>query len=381
MKSWHLVTGEYPPQPGGVSDYTALVAAALAAEVGTVHVWCTGSEAAPQAEPSGVVVHRVAGRLGVAGLARLDRELNRVPRPRTVVIQYTPHAFGWKAMNVPFAVWAASRRVRGDDLRVMFHEVAFPWVRRPLRHNLIAAVNRVMAAILTQACTRAYVSIPGWIPLLLGLGRKPVRWTPIPSTIPDHAPSEQVLVRRRELTAGQPGAAVVGHFGTYGELITTLLGPALRALLQQRPDVRVVLLGGRGERWRAELIAHTPGWSDRVLAPGALSADAVAECLRACDLVLLPYPDGVSSRRTTLMAALANGVPVVTTGGQLSEPVWEQEQAVAIAAPHELAAIACQLLDDPPARAALSRRGRDLYERRFAMRHTVAVLVSNPNAT
>ena len=54
-------------------------------------------------------------------------------------------------------------------------------------------------------------------------------------------------------------------------------------------------------------------WSDRVVAPGSLPAAAVTEYLRACDLVIQPYPDGVSSRRGTAMAALANGVPVVTT--------------------------------------------------------------------
>jgi hypothetical protein len=26
MLRWHIITGEYPPQPGGVSDYTRLVA-------------------------------------------------------------------------------------------------------------------------------------------------------------------------------------------------------------------------------------------------------------------------------------------------------------------------------------------------------------------
>lgn len=380
MKSWHLVTGEYPPQPGGVSDYTALLAAALAAEVGPVHVWCPGLDAAPHVEPNGVVVHRVAGRFGPAGLANLDRELNRLPRLRTLVIQYTPHAFGCKAMNLSFALWAASRRVRGDDMRVMFHEVVYPWVRRPLRHNLIAAINRLMAAILTTACTRAYVSIPGWIPLLHGLGRTPVLWTPIPSTIPDDIPPERTLARRQEVTAERPDALVVGHFGTYGELITVLLRPALNSLLDQRPEVRVLLLGGPGQKWRAEWLAPHPDWSDRVWAPGPLPADTVAEYLRACDLVLLPYPDGASSRRTSLMAALANGVPVVTTVGALSEPLWEAEQAVAIAAPQELATMVAKLLNDPAARIALGRRGRELYERRFAIGHTVAALLGRPHA-
>src|SRR5947209_3461982 len=36
---WHLVTGEYPPRPGGVGDYSALLAAGLAAAGGEVHVW------------------------------------------------------------------------------------------------------------------------------------------------------------------------------------------------------------------------------------------------------------------------------------------------------------------------------------------------------
>jgi hypothetical protein len=38
--AWHLVTCEYPPQVGGVSDYSLAVATGLAAAGQTVHVWC-----------------------------------------------------------------------------------------------------------------------------------------------------------------------------------------------------------------------------------------------------------------------------------------------------------------------------------------------------
>ena len=40
MTTWHIITGEYPPAPGGVSDYTEAVAAGLAAAGDEVHVWC-----------------------------------------------------------------------------------------------------------------------------------------------------------------------------------------------------------------------------------------------------------------------------------------------------------------------------------------------------
>ena len=201
---WHIVTGEYPPDLGGVADYTAAVAGALADTGAEVHVWSTGDVPDAVALPGGVWVHRVAGWFGPAGLARMDRKLDRFPGPRTILIQYVPHAFGWKAMNLPFVAWALIRRVRRrDDVRVMFHEVAFPWVRWPLRHNVLAVVNRVMATVLVRACTRAYVTIPGWVPLLrrLGAGRVPIAWTPVPSNVPEEASATAVAARRAELTA------------------------------------------------------------------------------------------------------------------------------------------------------------------------------------
>src|SRR5512135_1616771 len=115
LAAWHIVTGKYPPDSGGVADYTAAVAGALADSGAQVHVWSTGDEPDTVALPGGVAVHRVAGSFGRSGLARLDRDLNRFPGPHTILIQYVPHAFGWKAMNLPFVAWVLIRRVRRRD--------------------------------------------------------------------------------------------------------------------------------------------------------------------------------------------------------------------------------------------------------------------------
>jgi len=382
---WHIVTGEYPPCSGGVADYTAAVAGALSDTGAEVHVWSAGddSDAGGVAWPGGVGVHRIAGRFGLAGLARLDRELDRFPGPRTILIQYVPHSFGWKAMNVPFVAWVLMRRVRWrDDVRVMFHEVTFPWVRRPLRHNVLAFINRVMAAVLVRACTRAYVSIPGWVPHLrrLGAGRLPIAWTPVPSVVPEEACTTAVAARRAELTLNDPAVRLACHFGTYGPSVTGELGPVLRELLSRRPDVRVLLLGAGGDRWRAELAGARPDWHARIVAPGSLPASLIAEYLRACDLVIQPYPDGASGRRTSLMAALANGVPVLTTIGVLSEPVWADGAVASAPAgdPGRLARLALDLLDRPDRVAELGLAGHRLYQDHFALRHTIAALLDLP---
>jgi glycosyltransferase involved in cell wall biosynthesis len=80
----------------------------------------------------------------------------------------------------------------------------------------------------------------------------------------------------------------------------------------------------------------------------------VSAALAPADLVALPYRDGASLRRGTLMAALAHGCAIVTT-----EPVDPLiAGAVAVVPADDPAALAgrlAELGDDPAGRAALGR--------------------------
>jgi len=74
------------------------------------------------------------------------------------------------------------------------------------------------------------------------------------------------------------------------------------------------------------------------------------------------------------MASLANGVPVLTTLGPLSEPVWA-DGSVATAPAERLAEAAVGLLDRPAVLQELGRAGRRLYDERFAIGRTIDVLL------
>ena len=103
----------------------------------------------------------------------------------------------------------------------------------------------------------------------------------------------------------------------------------------------------------------------------------VAAHLRACDLLLQPYADGVSSRRTSVIAGLANRVPVVTNLGALSEPLWASAGAAVVPGPDPaaLAAAAAAVLVLPPeSRLALAARGAELNRTEFAVERTIARL-------
>ena len=368
-----MITSEYPPDAGGVAGYTALVAHALAAAGQGVRV-CTRGPVGTAADGP-VTVHRVGPTFGRAGLRELAARHDASPRPRRLLVQYTPHGYGFKAMNLPFAHWLRRRAATsGDAVDVMFHEVAYPWVRSPLRHNLIAAVNRLMVRTLLPGATRVFVTVPAWVPLLRSCGlpaTTPVRVTPVPSNLPRIGDPAGVERLRESFAAGGP---VVGHFGTYGDRVGRLLGPLVVELCRHTPDLRVALVGRGNHAWRERFVARHPECARRLVAADATTPGDISLTLQACDLLVQPYPDGVSGRRTSLMAGLANGVAVVTNSGPLTEPAWLTSRLTVVPIAELLRAV-LQVLTDPDRRTELAAAGRAYYDAHFAVGHTIDALL------
>ncbi|CAN5169514.1 glycosyltransferase family 4 protein [soil metagenome] len=373
---WHLITGEYAPQPGGVGDYTGLMARELVAAGREVHVWARGNEPIAVIESGGVTVHRIAGRFGPVSLWKLGRALNRFPKPRRLLVQYVSHAYGWKSLNLPFAVWVWLRRhLHGDDVQTMFHEVWYPWVPRPWRHNIIAAVTRVMGFFISRASRICYVSTASWEPLVRSLAglKANVICVPVPANVAVGADPEEVTAFKATL----PPGPVIVHFGTYGAHIELHLTPVLVDLLSQDATIVILLLGRSGDDYRHQFLQNHPEWASRIVAPGTLTTEQVAIALRAADVALQPYPDGVSTRRTSVMATMANGVPLVTTNGFLSEPFWADSGLIVCSSldPARLAQMTLDLIRNRSERDRVSRIASFLYEERFSPRITLDALL------
>jgi glycosyltransferase involved in cell wall biosynthesis len=370
MGRWHIITGEYPPQPGGVSDYTHLVARELAKAGDEVDVWAPRYAQSPEMD-AGVRVHRLPRHFGPLGLVAVDRAVTTKPNDR-ILVEYVPHAFGLKGMNLPFCCWLYARR--RWNIYVMFHEVAFPRrTAQPLRHNLLGEVTTLMAMLVGRSAARLFVSSLAWEAILRPLvgGRKPIEWLPVASTIPVIEDPCAIKAIRASLAAD--GQSLVGHLGTYGLPIRRYLETALPELLRG-DHVSVILLGRNGAGLREAMVRRRPDSANHVRAAGDLTATQLSVHLAACDLMLQPYPDGISTRRTSAMAALAHGRPVVSTVGRLTEPLWTESGAL-VAVPAEnsgaLAPTTNGLLRDRPERQRLGLAARRLYRERFDIRHTI----------
>jgi glycosyltransferase involved in cell wall biosynthesis len=103
------------------------------------------------------------------------------------------------------------------------------------------------------------------------------------------------------------------------------------------------------------------GLEDRVVWTGHTSLEEVSANLLAADVVVMPYRDGVSFRRTTFIAALSHGRPVVTS--QPAYPLAELRDGenVVLAPAGDVDALTdaiARLLDSAPLRARLGGQAR-----------------------
>jgi glycosyltransferase involved in cell wall biosynthesis len=389
LAPWHLLTGEYPPEPGGVADYTHGLALGLAGAGCDVHVWAPalgdqeqGTKLRDEVPLQRLSVHREVGRWTRADLLRLGRLLDAFPAPRRLLLQFAPNAFGSKGLNLSLGAWLRTRRRAGDFIHVMFHEVTYlvkPGDRWPRR--VLAWGQRRLAAQLLRAANTVDVAIPYWERVLrpLDAGKSAGRiyhWRPVPSNIPVVTDPPGVVAARARL-APLGVSHLIGSFGTFAEDVVAQLAPALLPLLLGHPDRAAVLIGGGSERVAEAWLRTHPDLKGRVTSTGRLEPAAISRCLQACDLLLQPYPGGVCTKRGSLMAGIAHGVATVTNQGEVSEPIWSSAVGLVLGEDaRALTALAESLLRDSAARAHLGAAGRALYDARFAMTHTVAALVA-----
>jgi glycosyltransferase involved in cell wall biosynthesis len=360
---WHVVTGEYPPQMGGVSDYTHQISRELAKGGDRVHVWAPATHLESFHEES-AQVHALPSGFGSRWLRELDRQLKSYSSPRNILIQYVPHMYGWKSMNLAFCWWIFMQRKH--NVCVMFHEVAFPFRSgQRLRHGLLAIVHRMMAWGILRSVRHSFTSTEPYLALLRNLGNNQtaISMLRICSNIPMESYHSDGLPVRNE--AGPSGLFTVGIFSSFGAELNEFLKPAIGCLLGN-PAIEVLLLGP-GDPLRQSLAKQFPQAAARIGSTGRLHVTQIAEHMRRCDALLQLYPEGGSAARGTLIGAMASGLPVVTSAGPITDKFLLDSEAMLFSdgSPQSVRCAIELLCENPALARELGARGQRLYRESF----------------
>ncbi len=273
-----------------------------------------------------------------------------------VLLQYNPFAYG-RSGFAPGLVRDV-RRLRLSSrapLLVMVHEA---WVdMTDAKTGVIALWQRAQLRAILRFADGVITSTEA---LAREIGDGAVH-IPIGTTIPPIRISREAARDR----AGLHGKLAVALFGR---------GNPSRALDHAEAAIDALSMSGGAERLVIlNLGADAPALRERrgvqVRNSGPLAAEDLSVQLHASDLVLLPFTDGVSTRRTTMMAALAHGTPVLGLRGHNTDSILtEASEALVLTPVGDLAAFghaAVELTSDPPRLKAIGEAGRALYESRF----------------
>ena len=217
---------------------------------------------------------------------------------------------------------------------------------------------------------------------------------PIGANVPDAPPEGWTRDGWRDGAGVPRDADLLVYFGFLNPSKggRTLLA-ALGRLVADGRDARLVMLGGTvgasdatnaAELGAFEGEVAAAGLKDRIIWTGHVPSAEVSAWLRAADVAVLPYADGASYRRGSLLAALEHGCAVVTTwpggvpsavsdaGGDSSvaaasdsdtPPPLSDGESARMVRPGDaeaLTAAVAEVLDDPELSTRLSAGAREL---------------------
>ncbi len=282
MSTIAIVSPGFPDVAGGVTDHTGRLLRHWREDGGVVQV--LGSV--------GELPDDVAARWELDGVG-------------AVLIQYVPFLYARRGLS-PYPRWLArAARARGMRVTVFVHE---PWVPRTrLPWLILSPLQRRQLRRLIAASDAVATPVPAWAQML----------------------GPQTKIVRVGSTLGEAPGRLPGREALEGPVVFSPFAAGLRwdwvtqAVSRIGADPPLVVIGADADGMRRHSATRrwvTAEWDCR----GRLSASDVMALLNRARVVLAPYLDGITGRRTSAAASLSTGAKLISSTGHLFDEYFSQ---------------------------------------------------------
>jgi glycosyltransferase involved in cell wall biosynthesis len=279
-----------------------------------------------------------------------------------VLIQYT--ALGWSSHGFPLRVLQVIKALKSVGVRVgiVFHDVE-PYVGSRLIDSLRRyAQVRTMRGMLSLA-DFAVFTVPFERISWFKAAPRNASFIPVGANLP--IPSV-IVTGNREHTA--PTIGVFGITGGKGGVQETeVILAAVRHASETLGRLHLSVFGRHAELREADLRSGLNDLPVELSVEGVVAPDRVIQKLSACD-VLLFVRGGISSRRSSAIAGIACGLPVIAyAGSETAAPITDAGVVLVPAdQPFQLHASLVRVLSDVDYRSDLVARSRATFQAHFA---------------
>jgi glycosyltransferase involved in cell wall biosynthesis len=298
-----LISGEYPPLQGGVGAYTDVLSRVLSEHGHQVFIF-SDPRAEQQHENIPVTKHAGWGLGSIRAIQRwikqnqievVNLQFQTAAYKMSPVLHFLPHF-----IDKPFIT--------------TFHDLRFPYLfpnAGKLRDWIVLHLAQASDAVIVTD-HEDYERVRH-LPC--------VEIIPIGSNILSDVPHDFDAAMWRKKAGAVDGDFLLAYFGfiNHSKGVDNLL-KALAEL--DVPNIKLVLIGGRtgtADPTNAvyaasiEKLIDDLKLNDRITWTGFVAESEVSQYLRAADVVVLPFRDGASYRRGSLMAAIQQECAIITT--------------------------------------------------------------------
>lgn len=336
-----LITGEFPPMVGGMGDYTKELAKGLANSGHRVSVL---TSVLSQEGGEGFALYPWVSKWGFSSWKAIITLIKEV-EPQILHLQYQAAAYGMHpAINLlPWRLRLIGHR---PFLFVTFHDLRVPYL-----FPKAGPVRRWAIAALARGCNGVIVTNVGDEAEAIGYGLEPYL-IPIGSNISPRLPPAYDHEEWRARW-GIKEEILLSYFGLLHESkgVETLFR-ALARLLDEGERVKLLMVGGKTGAsdpttavyaQRMEALSRELRLGGHLLWTGYVGDEEVSANLLASDICVLPYKDGVSLRRGSLMAALVHGLPIISTRPTIQVKELIEGENIVLVPPDDPEALAAKI--------------------------------------
>lgn len=316
MSAIAIVSPGYPHTRGGVTDHTERVVRNWRTQRRDVLVLGDIREKSPEATVSDWRTASVSG----------------------ILLQYVPFLYARRGVSRYAERLVLAAREAGIRTTVFVHEPWVPPTRLPW--VVLSPIQRRQLMRLVKVADNVATPVPRWARML----RDDAHLLYVGSTLGEPDSDKVAAIQ-------DPLAAPVVFSPLASGLRWDWIGPAVAAIDAQPP---LIVIGAGAEELRREHETRRwwdPSWDCR----GRLSGEQVLALLCRSSLVMAPFVDGITGRRTSALAALSAGARLVTSRGHLADGFFTRGPLIAAADRDqfvEAASRAWQSNDDPAERRA-----------------------------
>ena len=316
--------------PGGVGDFTRILAERMQDHGHEAHILSRRGSASDSLDVSAV------SGWGLGSLASIRAWVRRCG-VSLVNLQYQTAAFSMSPIIhfLPALV--------GVPLVTTFHDLRVPYLfpkAGPLRNWIVMHLARSSAGVIStnQEDDQRLQMLPNR------------RVIPIGSSIPCGPLAQDDRSQWRRYAGADDDTFLLGHFGFVKEIKgADYIVEALANLRAGGFNIRLLFIGAQSNtvdnnedssyfRGLEQRVSRL-GLSKAVHCTGFLPDDEVSACLNAVDLIVLPFNDGASYRRSSLIATIHQGCAILTTEPAVAVDTFEHGQNLWLVPPKSADAI------------------------------------------